>query len=39
MGVPDALQCRAVGHGIEAHARAYESATDRTTREAFEKIR
>ena len=38
MGVPDALQCRAVGHGIEAHARAYESATDKTTREAFEKI-
>ena len=38
MGVPDGLQCRAVGHGIEAHARAYESATDQTTREAFEKL-
>ena len=38
LGVPDALQCRAVGHGLIAHARSYENATDATTREAFKEI-
>ena len=38
MGVPVPIQCEAAGHGIEAHSRAYESATNKTVREAFSKI-
>ena len=37
-GIETAQICRAMGHGIAAHSRAYESATDATTREAFERF-
>ncbi len=35
LGIETAQICRAMGHGLAAHSRAYESATDATTREAF----
>ena len=35
-GIETAQICRAMGHGLAAHSRAYESATDATTRAAFE---
>ena len=37
-GIETAQICRAMGHGLAAHSRAYESATDATTREAFERL-
>lgn len=37
MGIETAQICRAMGHGLQAHSRAYESATDATTAAAFMK--
>ncbi|MEB3277185.1 MAG: site-specific integrase [Cyanobacteriota bacterium] len=37
MGIETAQICRAMGHGLQAHSRAYESATDATTAQAFSK--
>ena len=35
LGIETAQICRALGHGLAAHSRAYESATDATTKAAF----
>lgn len=39
MGIETAQICRAMGHGLQAHSRAYESATDATTAAAFDAVR
>ncbi|MFQ6538749.1 MULTISPECIES: hypothetical protein [Aphanothece] len=39
MSVETAQICRAMGHGLQAHSRAYETATDRTTAAAFSALK